>query len=97
MIHIIGLNCAKQFYRNHHIEISNIVIDEKPQDATMFGLQCGQPYYFKFIKGVLHALSRIDKKSWISTDCFSLTHAYREGIIPIYSIEELENHINKHY
>lgn len=95
MIKIQGLKCAKQFHKDHHIESVNSVINEMPDDATMFGMQCSQPYYFKFIKGVLHTLSRIDNKSWISTDCFSLTHAYREGIIPIYSIEELINEANK--
>lgn len=55
----------------------------------MFGVQCGQPYYFKFKDGFLEHSGTYVKTDWVKTRYTSVQQAYANGVIDMYSLEEL--------
>ena len=94
MRHLSGLACAKQFFHTNHIETVQIVINEQIEGATMFGLQCGQPYYFKIEDGVLYHNCSSRRTDWVRTKFATIAVAKANGVIDLYSLQVLE-HIYK--
>ncbi len=84
-----GLSSCEQFYREHHISTIEAVINEQIEGAILFGVQCSQPYYFKFQDGYLYCTGMTVKTWWLPTKYRSILEARANSVIPIYNLSEL--------